>query len=82
MMDNSHKAICYDSDSNLDADGILRSVPKLLNLEMLLQPFEEEFHQLSFLVQFCNFKGCEMLGIGEESELTFFFLIIVSYKSK
>ena len=41
MMDNSHKAVDYDGDSNLDADGILRSAPELLNIEMLLQPFEE-----------------------------------------
>ena len=81
-MDNSHKAVGYDGDSNLNTDGILRSTPKLLNLEMLLQPFKEEFYQPSFLVKFCNFKSGEMLGIGEKSEFTFFFLIIVSNESE
>ena len=35
MMDNSYKAIGYDGDGNLDANGILRSAPKHFNLEIL-----------------------------------------------
>jgi hypothetical protein len=36
MMDNSHETIGYDSNTNLDAGGILRGAQKLLDLEMLL----------------------------------------------
>jgi len=35
MMDNGHETIGYDGDGNLDADGVLRSAPEFLNLEML-----------------------------------------------
>ena len=77
-MDNSHKTVGYDSNSNLDADGILCGVLKPLDLKMSFQPFEEEFNQPSFLVKFCNFKSREMLGVGDKSELAVIFFIVVA----
>ena len=41
MVYNSYKTVGYNGNSNLDADCILRCAPKLLNLKMLFQPFEE-----------------------------------------
>ena len=43
---------------------------------------KEKFDQPSFLVKFCNFKSCEMLGVGEKSKLAFFFLVIESNESE
>lgn len=81
-MNNTHETKVYNGDSNLDTDSILYSTPEFLNLKMLLQPFEEEFDQPSFLVKFYNFKSCKLFGVGEKSEFTFFFPIIVFYNSE
>lgn len=50
IIDNRHKTVGYDSNSNLDADGILCGALKPLDLKMLFHPFEEELDQPSFLV--------------------------------
>ena len=49
MLDNSHKAVCDNSDTDLYANGVLRWAPEFLYLEVLLEPFEEQFNQPSFL---------------------------------
>lgn len=72
MLDNSHKAVSYNGYSNLHANSILCGTPESLDFEMLLEPFEKQLDELSFLVKFCNFKGREMLGIGKESKITIF----------
>ena len=43
---------------------------------------KEKFYQPSFLVKFSNFESSELLGVGEKSELAFFFLIIESNESE
>ena len=48
MVDSSYKTVCYDGNSNLEAHSILWGTPKLLNLKMLFQPFEEKFDQPFF----------------------------------
>ena len=43
-----HKAISDYGTIDLDADGILRCAPELLDTQMLFDPFEEQFHEPSF----------------------------------
>ena len=59
----------------LNPDGILCSAPEFLDLQMLLQPLEEELNQPPVLVEIGNFKRGQMEGVGEERELTSLLLI-------
>lgn len=43
MSNDTNETVRDDSDMNLDTDGIFAFAPEGLNLEMLLNPFEEQF---------------------------------------
>ena len=45
-----HEAISDYGAIDLDADGILGCTPELLDSQMLLDPFEEQFYALSVAV--------------------------------
>ena len=44
VLDDSHKTVSDDGHMNLYSDCVFRLTPELLDLQMLLNPLEEEFH--------------------------------------
>ena len=51
MLDDCNEAVCDDSNMYLYAHGILRLTPEVLDLEMLLNPLEEQLHLPSVLIK-------------------------------
>ena len=51
----SNQAVRDDRGVDLDADCVFRVSPELLDLQMLLHPFEEELHRPAVLVKKSNF---------------------------
>ena len=54
FLHNGHHTIGCDCGVNLDPDGIFAGTPEFFNLEMLLQPFEEQLDLPSIVVQFSD----------------------------
>ena len=52
VLDDSHKTVCTDGRVDLDAYCVFSGALEFLDFQMLLQPFEEEFHLPSVLVGF------------------------------
>lgn len=64
VFDDCDEAICDDGDVNLYSDSILRLAPKGVDLKMLLNPFEEEFHLPTVAVKQCDVFSCEIEVVG------------------
>ena len=60
MLDNSHKTVCCNSHTDLYANSVLRCAPEFLYLKMLLEPFEEQFNQPSFLMKIGDIQCWKM----------------------
>ena len=60
MLDDGDKAISYDCRANLYSDSVLCSAPEFLNLEVLLEPLEEQLNLPSVLVEISNFESGKM----------------------
>ena len=82
MLDNSHKTVCDNSDTDLYADGVLCCAPEFLYLEVLLEPFEEQLDQPSFLVKIGDIQCRKLFRIRQKSELTVIFFIVISDESE
>ena len=82
MLDNSHKAVDSDGCTDLYLDSVLGSPPEFLNLEVLLEPLEEQLHLPSVLVKVSYLQGCQVHRIGQEQELSALLLIVESYKTQ
>ena len=50
-MHYGNQGVCDDSGVNLDANSVFGVFPALLNLQVLLQPFEEHFNGPAVLVK-------------------------------
>ena len=57
VLNNCDQAVGAYSSVDLYPNGILGSTSKLFDFEVLLQPFEKQFHLSSFFVKFSNLKG-------------------------
>ena len=68
MLDNCNEAVCDDGDVNLYPDSILGITPERLDLEMLLDPFEEKFHLPAVSVKQGNVLACEIEVVGVVDE--------------
>lgn len=60
MFNDTNETVRDDSDMNLDTDGIFAFAPEGLNLEMLLNPFEEQFDLPPVFIKECNFMCFEI----------------------
>ena len=76
MLHDGNQTIGNDGCTDLNPDGILCSAPEFLDLQMLLQPLEEELNLPPVLVEIGNLKRGQMESVGEERELTSLLLII------
>ena len=70
------------TDGNIDLypHSVLRSAPKLLYLEVLLEPLEEQFYLQAILVEFSNNKRRNMSCIRKKYKLSILLRIIVTHK--
>ena len=59
MLDDGDKAISYDCRANLYSDSVLCSAPEFLNLEVLLEPLEEQLYLPTVLVEVGYLLGCQ-----------------------
>lgn len=82
MLNDCHQAVCAYGNIDLDSNGILGSAPELLDFEVLLQPFEKQFHLPSVLIKFSHLERRDLGGIGQEHKLTVLLLIPVSDQTK
>ena len=64
VLDNCNEAVCDDGDVNLYPDSIFGITPERLDLEMLLDPFEEKFHLPAVAVKQGNVLACEIEVVG------------------
>ena len=49
-----HKTVSNYGTIDLDSHGILRGAPKLLDAQVMLNPFEEQLHAPSVAVKLCD----------------------------
>ena len=54
MLHYCHKAVSDYGTIDLDAHGILRGAPELLDAQVLFNPFKEQFHAPSVAVKLCD----------------------------
>ena len=78
MLDNRHETVGSDSSTNLYSDSVLRSAPELFDLEVLLEPLEEQLYLPSVLVEVGYLLGSQVHRIGQEHELSVLLFVIVS----
>ena len=60
MFDDCNEAVCDDGDMYLYPYRIFRLTPESLDLEMLLDPFEEQLHLPSVFIKKCDFPRFEI----------------------
>ena len=82
MLHNGNEAVGTDGRVNLYSDSVLGSSPKLLDLEVLLEPLEEQLYLPTVLVEVGNLQSSQFHCVSQEHELTTLLLIEESYESK
>ena len=65
---HNHHAIGAYGSVDLYSYGILFA-PEFFNLQMLLQPFEEQLYLPPVVIKVCNLQRVDIQSIGEEDEL-------------
>ena len=60
VLNDGNEAVCDDGDVYLDSYGVFRLSPEPLDLEMLLNPFEEELHLPSIFIEEGDFFRLEV----------------------
>ena len=82
MLHNGNEAVGTDGRVNLYSDSILSCSPEFFNLEVLLEPLEEQFYLPTVLVEVSNLQSSQFHCVSQEHELTTLLLIEESYKPK
>lgn len=82
MLHDGYEALGTNSRVDLYSDGVLGSSPELLDLEVLLEPLEEQFYLPTILVEVGNLLGSQFHGVGQERELTALLFIIEPNESQ
>ena len=82
MLHNGNEAVGTDGRVNLYSDSVLGSAPESLNLEVLLEPLEEQLYLPTVLVEVSNLQSSQFHCVSQEHELTTLLLIEESYESK
>ena len=60
MFNDTNETVCDDSNMDLNTDGILALAPEGPDLEMLLDPFEEQLNLPSVFIKECDFTCLEI----------------------
>ena len=73
MFNDTNETVRDDSDMNLDTDGIFAFAPEGLNLEMLFNPFEEQFDLPPVFIKECKLfidsVITESIGLGDDTSV-------------
>ena len=69
LTDDGHQQVHRHSDPDLALHGILREAIELLDAQMLLDPFEEQFHLPAVAVEFGDRGGGQLEVVGEEDQM-------------
>ena len=81
VLDDGNEAVGDDGDMNLYAHCILRFSPESFDLEMLLDPFEEQFHLPPVFIKESDVFGCKMEVVRVVNEAPLKFRSIVDNPS-
>ena len=82
MLNDGNKAVGYDCRANLYSDSVLCSTPKILNLQVLLEPLEEQLYLPAILVEIGNLERSKIECIRQKCEVSVLLVIVKSHKSQ
>ena len=82
MLNDGNQAIGTDGSIDLDSYGVFGGAPELLDLEVLLEPFEEQLYLPTVFVKFRDLQRGQFHGIGQEHKLAALFLVIEPNESQ
>jgi hypothetical protein len=68
MLDNGNKTISSNCGINLDSDSCFSNAPKGFNVQMLLDPFKEQFYLPSVFVQQSNMFSLDVEVVSQVGE--------------
>ena len=73
VLDDGNETVCDDCHVNLYADRILGLSPESFDLEVLLDPFEEQLHLPSIFIEKSDVLGCkiEIVRVANKAPLEF-----------
>ena len=73
VLDDGNETVCDDCNVNLYADRILGLSPESFDLEVLLDPFEEQLHLPSIFIEKSDVLGCkiEIVRVVNKAPLEF-----------
>ena len=69
LLDDGHQDVDADGDPDLRLHGVLGGAIEGLDAQVLLDPFEEEFHLPAALVQFGNRQAVQDKVVGQEDQV-------------
>ena len=78
MLDDGNKAVSYDRRANLYSDSVFCCTPEFLNLEVLLEPLEEQLDLPAILVEIGYFERREIECIRQKCEVSILLVIVKS----
>ena len=76
LLDDGDQAVGGDCRPDLDAHGIFGTAPEFLDLQMLLQPFEEQFDLPAVSVEVRDFQRLDPHGVGDERKIPVLLLVV------
>ena len=79
LPDDGHQDIDRDGDPDLRLHSGLSGAVKGFNAQVLLDPFEEQFHLPALLVDLCDGQGRKAEVIGHEDQAFVCFSIVVTH---
>ena len=82
MLNDSDQTVNCDCRADLYSHSVFCSAPKLLNLKVLFEPFEEQLYLPAVLLEVGNLYSRKMEGIGKEREFPVLLLIVESDQPK
>ena len=82
LFDDSKQNVSRHGAPDLRLDGALGVAPKILDTQMLFDPFEEQFDLLAVLVKRCNRQGWQYKIVGQKYERLATLGVFESYASQ
>ena len=82
MLDYGDKTIHRNCSINLNSDSCFSNAPKGFNVQMLLDPFKEQFYLPSVFIQQSNMFSLDIEVVGQVSERSFVLHRVISDTSK
>ena len=77
LLDDGHQHVDRHRNPDLSFDGIFAISVECLDSQVLLDPFEEQFHLPARLVEQTDGEGGQVEVVGEETEVAVLFRIVI-----